>query len=68
MWDVLTLLSVVAPVCQVEWLRTKIEAIPTRLVFESALELMSCTKVTVLASRMPKMAVVCLQSTAARHC
>lgn len=36
--------SVLHP-CQVEWLRTHIARIPTRLVFESALELMSCTQV-----------------------
>ena len=30
---------------QVEWLRQHIQAIPTRLVFESALELMGSTKV-----------------------
>eukprot|EP00873_Tetraselmis_striata_P036146 jgi/Tetstr1/456410/TSEL_043144.t1 len=30
---------------QVEWLRARINAVPTRLVFESALELMSCTQV-----------------------
>ncbi|KAF5843563.1 hypothetical protein DUNSADRAFT_12825 [Dunaliella salina] len=30
---------------QVEWLRPKIERVPLRFVFESALELMSCTKV-----------------------
>ena len=30
---------------QVQWLRTKVEQIPTRFVFESALELMSTTSV-----------------------
>lgn len=30
---------------QVEWLRARISKVPVRLVFESALELMSCTQV-----------------------
>ena len=30
---------------QVEWLRERIQAVPLRLVFESALELMGCTQI-----------------------
>lgn len=30
---------------QVEWLRERIQAVPVRLVFESALELMGCTQI-----------------------
>jgi hypothetical protein len=33
---------------QVEWIRARIEKVPLRFVFESALELMSCTKVSVV--------------------
>lgn len=34
-----------SPLLQVEWLRERIQAVPVRLAFESALELMSTTQI-----------------------
>ncbi len=36
---------------QVEWLRARIQAVPVRLVFESALELMGCTQIGTFQAR-----------------
>lgn len=36
---------------QVEWLKERIQQIPLRLVFESALELMSCTQIGTFQAR-----------------
>ena len=36
---------------QVEWLRERVAAVPVRLVFESALELMGCTQVGAAGGR-----------------
>lgn len=38
---------------QVEWLKERIQQIPVRLVFESALELMSCTQLGSFQARPP---------------
>jgi len=35
----------------VEWLRARIQAVPVRLVFESALELMGCTQIGTFQAR-----------------
>jgi magnesium chelatase subunit H len=45
---------------QVEWLKSRVEKIPLRLVFESALELMSATQIGTFQVRLYCFALYCI--------